>query len=571
MSWKKERRRKTGEAVTINDIFKTQEDCLRPRTVLIEGKPGIGKTTFCDKIAYDWATKKNEKTTSSGRSFPQFQVVLSLKCRDIRPNVSKFIEGIRLPLAADEEEKFFESSLWDAIDDQLLPRDVTKEEKENFFEFVRHNWSGVLLVLDGWDELPTNMSLAFQNFIRQQTMLPKCRLVVTAKHEVGIKVRKCFDRVLEVKGFTNEDAGDFIVKYFKTKPELASKLLNQLDLDGNLKQLTNSPLYTALLCLLCEDIEGIFPQSGAQLFLEIVECLLRRYRKNKGLPHTNCKDLTIVYKTQLKQLGRIAWRCLLHDVFFFEKSEFENYADELTEYGFLSCKRGLGPGLYYFFSHRTFQEMFAAFYLCDEVLDDRICAVHLIADNQYFNKLKEVLVFTCGLIALQSEKNIETIVTSMAGQIDNGDKFVVALKCLQECRSGKNYSLYLRLAGTLGSFLNITQLNQPDIGDVDVDYIALAEVIQHNSTITELDLSQNHLGDGDCTALAEAIKHNSTITQLNLSDNSLGRSDCTALAEAIKHNSTIKQLNLSDNSLGRSDCTAPVSYTHLTLPTKRIV
>ena len=387
VSWKKEKRRRTDEAVTINDIFKTHKECLRPRTVLIEGKPGMGKTTFCDKIAYDWATKKHEKTTSSGSSFPQFQVVLSLKCRDIRPNVSKFTKGIRLPLAVDEEEKFFESLLWDAIADQLLPRDVTKEEKKNFFEFVRRNWSRVLLVLDGWDELPTNMSLAFQKFIREQTMLPKCRLVVTAKHEVGIKVRECFDTVLEIKGFINEDAGNFIVKYFKTKPELARKLLNQLDLDGNLKQLTHSPLYTALLCFLCEDTEGIFPQSGAQLFLEIVECLLRRYRKKKGLPHTNCKDLTILCKTQLKQLGWVAWKCLLHDVLYFEKSELENYADELTEYGFLSFKLGLGPGLYYFFSHKTFQEMFAAFYLYYEVLDDRICAVHLIADNQYFHKL----------------------------------------------------------------------------------------------------------------------------------------------------------------------------------------
>ena len=153
VSWKKEKRRRTDEAVTINDIFKTHKECLRPRTVLIEGKPGMGKTTFCDKIAYDWATKKHEKTTSSGSSFPQFQVVLSLKCRDIRPNVSKFTKGIRLPLAVDEEEKFFESLLWDAIADQLLPRDVTKEEKKNFFEFVRRNWSRVLLVLDGWDEL----------------------------------------------------------------------------------------------------------------------------------------------------------------------------------------------------------------------------------------------------------------------------------------------------------------------------------------------------------------------------------------------------------------------------------
>ena len=118
----------------------------------------------------------------------------------------------------------------------------------------------------------------------------------------------------------------------------------------------------------------------------------------------------------------------------------------------------------------------------------------------------------------------------MTSQVDNGDKFVIALKCLQECRSENNYSLYWRLASIPGSFLEITQANQPDIGFVDVDYIniALAEVIKHNSTITELDC----LGDFDRAPVVEAIKHNSTIAQMtDLSDNILGPGVCTAQVE----------------------------------------
>ena len=29
-----------------------------PRTVLIEGDPGMGKTTYCQKLAYDWVTSR---------------------------------------------------------------------------------------------------------------------------------------------------------------------------------------------------------------------------------------------------------------------------------------------------------------------------------------------------------------------------------------------------------------------------------------------------------------------------------------------------------------------------------
>lgn len=82
----------------MDDIFKPHEECPQPRTVLIEGDPGIGKTTYCNKLAYDWATKELEQgeQTSSGGSFPKFKVVLSLKCRDIKSDVSDAIEEQRL-------------------------------------------------------------------------------------------------------------------------------------------------------------------------------------------------------------------------------------------------------------------------------------------------------------------------------------------------------------------------------------------------------------------------------------------------------------------------------------------
>jgi len=50
----------------MDDIFKPHEECPQPRTVLIEGDPGIGKTTYCNKLAYDWATKLG--TRARGRN-----------------------------------------------------------------------------------------------------------------------------------------------------------------------------------------------------------------------------------------------------------------------------------------------------------------------------------------------------------------------------------------------------------------------------------------------------------------------------------------------------------------------
>ena len=60
VSRKKETGTKTVKKVDMYDIFKPHEECSQPRKVLIEGTPGIGKTTYCHKLAYDWALKSEE-------------------------------------------------------------------------------------------------------------------------------------------------------------------------------------------------------------------------------------------------------------------------------------------------------------------------------------------------------------------------------------------------------------------------------------------------------------------------------------------------------------------------------
>ncbi|CAH3184202.1 unnamed protein product [Porites lobata] len=88
---KKARATAEQRVVETTEIFKPHEECKQPRKVLIEGKPGMGKTTYCNKVAYDWAIN----TKNEGDCFPEFELVLLLKCRDVE----------------------IESDLWRAIDD----------------------------------------------------------------------------------------------------------------------------------------------------------------------------------------------------------------------------------------------------------------------------------------------------------------------------------------------------------------------------------------------------------------------------------------------------------------------
>ena len=112
----------TKEVTNMTSIFTPQKHCKKPRIVLIEGEPGMGKTTYCQKLVYDWASKRRRKWD---KSFPRIKVLLLLRCRGIR------------------------YSLWAAIEEQILPEEIESEEKEVFFRFLRKNPAKVLLVFVG--------------------------------------------------------------------------------------------------------------------------------------------------------------------------------------------------------------------------------------------------------------------------------------------------------------------------------------------------------------------------------------------------------------------------------------
>ena len=242
---KKTRGKITDVFVDMSSILDPPEECSAPRTVLIEGEPGMGKTTYCKKYAYDWATKRQEPLS---RGSTAFIAELLLKCRDIH------------------------SDVWEAIDDQLLPRDIDEEVKQQFFQFIRENQSSILLILDGLDELPSSKLSMFSELIEGR-VLPRCHIIATARHETGKKVRKCFDTLLQIEGFIETHVEEFITKYFKERPDLAIKLSERMSQDKNLTEMAANPLNTALLCLLCEEFEGTLPENRAQLYLDMVECV----------------------------------------------------------------------------------------------------------------------------------------------------------------------------------------------------------------------------------------------------------------------------------------------------------
>ena len=548
----------TDRVVTMSEIFNRHEECEEPRVVLIEGKPGMGKTTYCKKVVFDWAIGKH----ATGNCFTNFVTMLLIKCRDV------------------------ESNIWKAIEDQLLPQEVGEDERGKFFDFIRHNQSNVLLVLDGLDEVSEKKLPMFSQII-QGRVLPKCRVVATARHEAGVKVRKYCDTLLEVEGFTREDVETFIRNYFKAQQNLAEQLIKHLSGDYKLHEILTNPLNTALVCLVYEDLKGVFPESRTKLYMEIVECVLRRYRTKQQLPE-NGEDLVDLYESQLKHLGSIALKGLLEDNLDFDEKELGKHkGSDLPGFGFLSVQPGgskLRPTRRYSFLHKTFQEFFAAFYLRCQLINEEISANSIAADRKYRHELKEVLLFAFGMLAARCKETVVNLLKSIATQLnqeeeeEEGDVTVI-FECVSECQK-ENKNVDEKLASAFGASLQTKTVEISRVDETLVVFLsnflktnttvtnlildeysqdgaaALAEYLKYNKSLKVLNLNRCVIGDDGAAALGECLKCNKTLTWLYLSFIDISGAGAAALGECLKYNTSLTKLNLDGNGIGEDGAAA---------------
>ena len=401
--------------VAMYDIFSTLRKG-EDNTVLVEGSPGIGKTTFCVKMAYDWASGKIPR----GHSFPEFNILLLLKCRDIDKDIGK------------------------AIREQLFPEGYgdVKEELMDYMKDI-HNQENVLIILDGLDELPKRAGDHVDRLL-QRRVFPFCYILATSRQERGIEVRKCvdFDILLQIEGFTETDAFEYIRKHFsRLGPEHLSngeRLINAVQENSFLRDLPNNPLNLLLLCVVFEDYEGDLPSRRTELYQIIVRCILRRFcaKKNLEAPQDD-EALEKKFEQSLLALGELAWKCLLEDRLSFRERELANfeemYPDLAARISGLVFKEAslkkINPQHEYHFFHKTFVEYLAAAYLAFLLLKKKVNIFkefQLDIHKHIVVKYRQVFLFLSGILGEEASMLFRQIGEKLKS--DNWDW----LKCEKE-------------------------------------------------------------------------------------------------------------------------------------------
>ena len=382
-----------GLEIDVDDIFGSSEKD-NDRLVLVEGSPGIGKTTFCLKLAHDWANGLMP------RNFPSFKLVFLLKCRDI---------------ITDVVEEIFE---------QLLPEDLEEKIKKALSNFLKklNNQKQILIILDGLDELREKADDRV-NKVLGRKKLSFCYVLATTRQEKGIYTREQFkfDICLTIGGFSEENSCEYIRKHFRSiaakDSSKGERLIEEIKRNPLLCQLQSNPLNLLLLCVVYEDYEGYegsLPSSITELYRTIVRCLLRRYcaREELKAPEKD-EDLDKQFEITILALGELAWKCLLNgDLSFYEDEleELERSNENIVArrlglvYKEESLRR-LKPRHSYSFLHKTFQEYLAASYVAHKFRRSEFQMLEqMLFPEIAREKFKQVFVFVCGM--LREEANI---------------------------------------------------------------------------------------------------------------------------------------------------------------------
>ena len=348
--------------------------------VLLEGYPRIGKSFFCLKFAQDWANDAMPST------FPIFELILLLKCKDM------------------------EGHIMDAICEQLLPRSLEDKMKDNFLKFIGDvsNQERILVILDGWNELPKKSKHHVDNVLARR-VLKCCYVMVTTRERPEPWKPFKFDSRLEIEAFSEDVSFDYIRKHFmNTETEESSKgerLIEEIKRNRFLQGFLNDRPNFFLLCLLYEDHEGQLPSSNSDLYLALVRCVLRRYcAKQKLKANEEDMDLAKQFDREILAIGELALKCLLNFRHSFREDELKLRGDEKSialGLGFVykeeSFKRS-EPHHVFSFVHKTFQEYLAASYIAHSL---RGSEFDVVGQERFWSvtwTYRRVLLFVCGIL-----------------------------------------------------------------------------------------------------------------------------------------------------------------------------
>ena len=343
----------------------TADDELR-KVILIEGAPGSGKSTLAWYICQQW---------EKGELFTEYEVVVFVQLRDLGIKSASTLAEI-LPVEHSDRAPAIASLL-------------TRSGK----------WgSGVLVVLDGWDELQPDGPL--RSFLMQLIVIPdslnmhNSSLIVTSRPVTSGQLQPHATSRVEVLGFKPDEVQEYFKSCFKDQKILAD-FCEQLKERPVIEASSFLPLNAVIVVHTFRACSHSLPHTLHEMFeVLVISCIQRHVNSGRdvcaNLKASHLSELPSSLQNPLSQLASLAFHGIWINKAVFSKKDFITFGLQLdisaslslvqVEESFRLCGRSkisaslslvqveesfrlCGRSKSYSFFHLQMQELLAAYHI----------------------------------------------------------------------------------------------------------------------------------------------------------------------------------------------------------------
>ena len=517
-----------------------------PKCILVEGAPGVGKSTFAWKLCRKWG---------KGKLLQQYKLVVLLRLRDKGVQAAKSI-----------------SDLFQYHNHQVQQAAVE--------EIQRTGGKGVLLIFEGYDELPEQMRIENSIFLDVITgrELPVATVLVTsrpwASEFLHRECKRYISKHIEIIGFTKANIQSYLESTTASDPSLLADLKKYISCYPHISSMMYVPLNAAIVVEVYRNSrkdEMLVPKTMTELYSSLVRSLLIRHlldhpvhgQKKRWRVHSY-NDLPSDVHQQLCKLGKIAYEGLLYG----QQVTFSDLPEDLETLGLMQCIPELyadeGAAVSYNFLHLSVQEYLAAFHLSQQPVEIKMKHYQKYCtgeDRQMNRHFQMVLRFLSGVRQFREYTNntlcekITFDILCWLFEAQDNNVFTEMLSDIKlSVRSGVVTPLDCFVLGYCISHSNCTwriDLEYTYIGDEGVEMLVRGTVegeTECTGGISEIKLWENNITSAGVKYLLKLPKALiNKLRVLNLSSNNLDSEACSTLAHLIPHIPHLKVLNLSCN------------------------
>ena len=328
-----------GKSISCQEILEYEH--VRPprKRILLEGEPGIGKSTLTKQLCYKFA---------EGTFAGEYKLVIRVVLRGLPSDTTLSVEDLVRSCTGD------------------VGTSLEEEDVSTLSQYITANkGKDTLFIMDGYDEFPEGQQKRslVADIINGKT-LPQSSFIITSRPRASVPLHDKIDRRIEVSGFGEKEIEQFTRKYYgesSRSDSVADALLARLNSTlPRIKAMCFIPLILLMTCYVNYVLDAPL-DTISDLFKSIICLTVKRHFEKIGM-EMDIRSFEDVLQLcpHLTKVSQLALDGVLKDVIIFHNLELS----EDDHFGLMNCisyRSAFGgvTGSYHFL-HRTVQEFLAA-------------------------------------------------------------------------------------------------------------------------------------------------------------------------------------------------------------------